>query len=110
MYSIAVEQFILFSSFPLLFLTGNINIKTLEESVSSALSVKSKSIEIDSNVNLVISEEDKGENFTVLTGQINPKDKEEEQQQQQTRTITVEAKLGSVKFEKNDWFSSLKLK
>jgi len=87
---------------------GNINIKTLEESVSSALSVKSKSIDIDSNVNLVISEEGKGENFAVLTGQINPKDKEEEEEQ--TRTITAEAKLGSVKFEKNDWFNSLKLK
>jgi len=108
MYSIVAEQFILFSSFPLLFLTGNINIKTLEESVSSALSVKSKSIDIDSNVNLVISEEGKGENFAVLTGQINPKDKEEEEEQ--TRTITAEAKLGSVKFEKNDWFNSLKLK
>lgn len=107
MYSIAGEQFILISSFPLLYLTGNINIKTLEESVSSALSVKSKSIDIDSNVNLVISEEGEGENFTVLTGQISPKEKEEEEQ---TRTITAEAKLGSVKFEKNDWFNSLKLK
>ena len=94
--------------FPPIIFTENMIIKTLDESVSSALGVKSKSIDIDSNVNLVINEEDRGENFTVRIGEINPKDKEEEQQQ--TRTITAEAKLGSVKFEKNNWFNSLKLK
>lgn len=88
------------------FLTGNINIKTLEQSTSSDLKVKSKSIDIDSNVNFVVTEEDKGENFTILTGKLNPKEEAEEQ----TRTITAEAKFGYVKFEKNDWFNSLKLK
>lgn len=78
----------------------------MEESNSSELKVKSKSIDIDSNMNLVIDEEDKGENFTVMMGKLNPKKNHE----QQTRIITAEAKLGFVKFEKNDWFSSLKLK
>ena len=67
--------------FPSIIFTENIFIKKLDESVSSAFGVKSKSIDIDSNVNLVINEEDRGENFTVRIGEINPKDKEEEQQQ-----------------------------
>ena len=74
-YSIATVQF------PSIIFTENIIIKKLDESVSSAFGVKSKSIDIDSNVNLVINEEDRGENFTVRIGEINPKDKEEEQQQ-----------------------------
>ena len=90
--------------FPSIIFTENIIIKKLDESVSSAFGVKSKSIDIDSSVNLVINEEDRGENFTVRIGEINPNDKEEEQQQ--TRTITAEAKLGSMKFEKSDWFNS----
>ena len=73
----------------------------MEESVSSKLKVKSKSINIDPSLNLVKTEEDAGENFIVLTAQFNPKQDEQEQ----TRTITAEAKLGSVKLEKNDWFS-----
>ena len=73
--------------------------------VSSLLNEKSKSIDIDSNLKLVTNEEDKGKNFTVRIGEINPKEKEKEEQ------TTSEAKLGSVKFEKkNDWFSRLKLK
>ena len=68
--------------------------------------MKSKSIDIDSNMNLIIDEEDKGENFIVMNGKLNPNTDLE----QKTRTITAEAKLGFVKFEKNDWFSSLKLK
>lgn len=80
---------------------GNVSVKTLEESVFSKLKVKSKSINIDPSLNLVKTEEDAGENFIVLTAQFNPKQDEQEQ----TRTITAEAKLGSVKLEKNDWFS-----
>ena len=75
-YSIAIVQF------PTIIFTGNISIKSSEESVFlQLLDEKSKSIDIDSNVNLVINEEDRGENFTVRIGEINPKDKEEEQQQ-----------------------------
>ena len=78
----------------------------LEKSISSDLKLKSKSIDIDSNVNLVVNEEDKGENFTVMKGKLNPKQEEQEQ----AGTITAEAKLGFMKIEQNNWFSSLKLK
>lgn len=40
-----------------------------------------------------------------MTGELNKKDKKEEG----VKTIKAEAKLGTVKFEKEDWFSSLKL-
>lgn len=85
---------------------GSISIKILEESSSSVLQVKSQKIDVDSNVKLTINDEDRGENFTVMTAKLNPKEDKEEQ----ARTITAEAKLGCVKFEKNDWFNSLKLK
>ena len=88
------------------YLIGNICIKILEESVSSDINVKSKDMDINSSVNLIVSGEDKGENFTVMTGKLNP----EAQRGEKTRTISAEAKLGSVKFEKIDWFSSLKFK
>ena len=88
------------------YLVGNICIKMLEESVSSDINVKSKDVDINSSVNLIVSDEDKGENFTVMTGKLNP----EAQRGGKTTTITAEAKLGSVKFEKIDWFSSLKFK
>ena len=88
------------------YLIGNICIKLLEESVLSDINVKSKDMEINSSVNLIVSDEDKGENFTVITGKLNP----EAERGEKTRTITAEAKLGSVKFEKIDWFSSLKFK
>lgn len=78
----------------------------LEESVSSDINVKSNDMEINSSVNLIVSDEDKGENFAVITGKLNP----EAERGEKTRTITAEAKLGSVKFEKIDWFSSLKFK
>ena len=88
------------------YLIGNICVKLLEESVSSDINVKSKDIGINSGVNLIVSEEDKGENFSVMTGKLNP----ESEGEGKSRTITAEAKLGSVKFEKIDWFSSLKFK
>ena len=88
------------------YLIGNICIKLLEESVSSDINVKSKEIGINSSVNLIVNEEDKGENFSVMTGKLNP----ESEGEGNSRTITAEAKLGSVKFEKIDWFSSLKFK
>lgn len=88
------------------YLIGNICIKLLEESVSSDINVKSKDIGINSSVNLIVNEEDKGENFSVMTGKLNP----ESEGEGKSRTITAEAKLGSVKFEKIDWFSSLKFK
>lgn len=40
-----------------------------------------------------------------MTGKLNPKPKTEEK----TRTIRAEPKLGAVKFEKKDCFSSLNL-
>ena len=88
------------------YLIGNICVKLLEESVSSDINVKSKDIGINSSVNLIVNEEDKGENFSVVTGKLNP----ESEGEGKSRTITVDAKLGSVKFEKIDWFSSLKFK
>ena len=88
------------------YLIGNICVKLLEESVSSDIKVKSKDIGINSSVNLIVNEEDKGENFSVVTGKLNP----ESEGEGKSRTITVDAKLGSVKFEKIDWFSSLKFK
>ena len=39
-----------------------------------------------------------------MSGKLNPQDKTDEE----TRTIKAEAKLGTVKIEKKDWFSSLK--
>lgn len=83
---------------------GDINIKSLEESLYSELQVKSKHIDINSDVNLTIDKEEKGENFIVMSGKLNPKDKMD----QETRTISAEAKLGTVMIEKKDWFSSLK--
>lgn len=88
------------------YLIGNICIKLLEDSASSDINVKSKEIGINSSVNLIVNEEDKGENFSVMTGKLNP----ESEGEGNSRTITAEAKLGSVKFEKIDWFSSLKFK
>lgn len=76
----------------------------MEESLYSELQVKSKHIDVNSNVNVVIHEKDKEENFIVLSGILNPKEKTDEE----TRTIKAEAKLGTVKIEKKDWFSSLK--
>jgi len=90
--------------FSLLFLAGDIHMKSLEESLSSELQVKSKHIDINSNVNVAIDKEGKEENFIVMSGKLNPKDKTDEE----TRTIKAEAKLGTVKIEKKDWFSSLK--
>ena len=66
--------------------------------------MKSKHIDINSDVNLTIDKEEKGENFIVMSGKLNPKDKMD----QETRTISAEAKLGTVMIEKKDWFSSLK--
>ena len=66
--------------------------------------MKSKHIDINSNVNMTIDEEEKEENFIVMSGKLNPKDKTD----QETRTIRAEAKLGTVKIEKKDWLSSLK--
>ncbi|XP_020601270.1 protein FAM185A-like [Orbicella faveolata] len=83
---------------------GDIHIKSLEESLYSELQVKSKHIDINSNVNVAIDKEEKGENFIVMSGKLNPEDKTDEE----TRTIKAEAKLGTVKIEKKDWFSSLK--
>lgn len=76
----------------------------MEESLYSELQVKSKHIDVNSNVNVVIHEKDKEENFIVLSGILNPKEKTDGE----TRTIKAEAKLGTVKIEKKDWFSSLK--
>ncbi|XP_067052659.1 protein FAM185A-like [Acropora muricata] len=84
---------------------GNISVKILEESVSSELKVKSESVNIDSKLNFVKTEEDVGQNFIVMTAELNPK----KDMDGQLRTITAEAKLGSVKFQKIDWLSSLKL-
>lgn len=53
---------------------------------------------------MAIDKEEKEEKFIVMSGTLNPKDKTDEE----TRTITAEAKLGTVKIEKKDWFSSLK--
>ena len=53
---------------------------------------------------MAIDEEDKQENFFVMSGKLNPKEKVDKE----TRTIKAEAKLGTVKIEKKDWFSSLK--
>jgi len=53
---------------------------------------------------VAIDKEDKQDNFFVISGKLNPKDKVDEE----TRTIKAEAKLGTVKIEKKDWFSSLK--
>lgn len=83
---------------------GDVNIKLLEESLYSELQVKSKHIDINSYVNLTINEEEKRENFIVMSGKLNPKDETD----QETKTIKAEAKLGTVKVEKKDWFSSLK--
>lgn len=84
---------------------GNISVKIMEESVSSELKVKSESVNIDSKLNFVKTEEDVGQNFIVMTAELNPtKDMEG-----QLRTIFAEAKLGSVTFQKIDWLSSLKL-
>ena len=91
-------------SYLLLFLIGDINITSLEESLYSEFQVKSKYIDINSNVNVAIDKEDKKENFFVISGKLNPEDKVDEE----TRTIEAEAKLGTVKIEKKDWFSSLK--
>ena len=66
--------------------------------------MKSKHLDINSNVNVAIDKEEKEEKFIVMSGTLNPKDKTDEE----TRTITAEAKLGTVKIEKKDWFSSLK--
>lgn len=67
--------------------------------------MKSKHIDINSDVNVTIDEEEKGEiNFIVMSGKLNAKDEAD----QETRTIRAEAKLGTVKIEKKDWFSSLK--
>lgn len=85
-------------------LAGDINIKSLEESLYSELQVKSKHIDINSDVNLTIDKEEKGENFIVMSGKLNAKDETD----RETRTIRAEAKLGTVKIEKKDWFSSLK--
>ena len=67
--------------------------------------MKSTRIEVDSNVNVVIDKEDKEESCIVMSGKLNPEEKTDET----TRTIKAEAELGTVKFEKKDWFSSLKL-
>lgn len=67
--------------------------------------MKSKHIDINSDVNVTIDEEEKGEiNFIVMSGKLNAKDETD----QETRTIRAEAKLGTVKIEKKDWFSSMK--
>lgn len=67
--------------------------------------MRSKHIHVDSNIDVVIDKERAEGNFTVMTGELNKKDKKGEG----VKTIKVEAKLGTVKFEKEDWFSSLKL-
>ena len=72
--------------------------------VAYELQVKSKHIDINSNVNIAIDEDEKGDNFIVMSGKLNPKDKAD----QETRTIRAEAKLGTVKIEKKDWLSPLK--
>lgn len=67
--------------------------------------MRSKHIHVDSNIDVVIDKERAEGNFTVMTGELNKNDKKEEG----VKTIKAEAKLGTVKFEKEDWFSSLKL-
>ena len=67
--------------------------------------MKSESVNIDSKLNFVKTEEDVGQNFIVMTAELNPK----KDMDGQLRTITAEAKLGSVNFQKIDWLSSLKL-
>lgn len=67
--------------------------------------MRSKHIHVDSNIDVVIDKERAEGNFTVMTGELNKKDMKEEG----VKTIKAEAKLGTVKFEKEDWFSSLKL-
>ena len=67
--------------------------------------MRSKHIHVDSNIDVVIDKERAEGNFTVMTGELNKKDKKEEG----VKTIKAEAKLGAAKFEKEDWFSSLKL-
>ena len=66
--------------------------------------MKSKDVDINTNVNLAIDEEKRAENLIVMSGKLNPEDKTDEE----TRTIKAEAKLGTVKIEKKDWLSSLK--
>ena len=78
----------------------------MQESVSSELFIKAKTVSINSNVNVVVDEEDKGSNFTVMTGRLNPK----ENAQEGKKTVKLEAKLGHVKLEKRDWLSTLKLR
>ncbi|PFX14333.1 Protein FAM185A [Stylophora pistillata] len=84
---------------------GDITIKCLQESFSSEFLVKSNHIHVDSNINVVIDEERAEGNQTVMAGKLNKQDKGEEQ----IKMINAEAKLGTVKFEKEDWFTSLKL-
>lgn len=84
---------------------GDITIKCLQESFSSEFLVKSNHIHVDSNINVVIDEERAEGNQTVMAGKLNKQDKEEEQ----IKMINAEAKLGTVNFEKEDWFTSLKL-
>ena len=67
--------------------------------------MKSKHLDINPNVNMAIDEEDKQENCFVVSGKLNPKEKVEKETR---RTIKAQAKLGTVKIEKKDWFSSLK--
>lgn len=67
--------------------------------------MRSKHIHVDSNIDVVIDKERAEGNFTVMTGELNKKAKKEEG----VKMIKAEAKLGTVKFEKEDWFSSLKL-
>lgn len=67
--------------------------------------MKSNHIHVDSNINVVIDEERAEGNQTVMAGKLNKQDKEEEQ----IKMINAEAKLGTVNFEKEDWFTSLKL-
>lgn len=98
------EKYFLLNHY-LLCLAGDIYIKSLEESLCSELQVKASQIEIASNIKVVIEEEDKEQNVVVMAGKLNPEEKIEEKM----RTIKAEAMLGSVKFDKKDWFSSLKL-
>ena len=88
-----------------LFIAGDICIKSLEESLCSELQMKAAQIEIASNIKVVIDKEDKEQNVIVMAGKLNPEEKIEEK----TRTIRAEANLGTVKFEKKEWFGSLKL-
>ena len=67
--------------------------------------MKSNQIHVDSNINVVIEEERAEGNQIVMAGKLNKQDKKEEE----IRTINAEAKLRTVKFEKEDSFSSLKL-